>query len=87
MLVLRKDQREWERADSRADIAENGVRDLPAVRPEIDGAHLASASDDRIRKIDLAIELECSCLHGKCTRSRPRLRGLVDDANSHAQTG
>ena len=56
----------------------------PAGHPEIDGGHLPSALDDRVREADLAVQLERACLHGERARGRSRLRRLVDD--SHADT-
>jgi hypothetical protein len=33
--------------------------------PEIDGGHLSTAADDRVREADLLVQLECACLDGE----------------------
>ncbi len=55
VLVLRKDQHVRKRTDTRAHVAEGRARHLLAGRPEIDGSHLPSAGEDRVREADLTV--------------------------------
>jgi hypothetical protein len=84
VLVLGKNQRVRKRAEARAHVAEDGTCRLLAGHPEIRGDHSPSALDDRVSQVDLAVQLESPCLHGKRARRRPRFRRLVDDPHAHA---
>ncbi len=65
VLVLRKDDRIRERAESLAHIAELDVSFFLTRHPEIRCDGLSSALDDCISEPDLIVQLERARLHGE----------------------
>src|SRR5579862_367908 len=86
MLVLWKDDRIREWADTAAHIAKHDVSFFFARHPEIRCDDFSPALDDGVSQIHLTIQFKRARLHRQRARGGPRLLGLVDDSHAHAHT-
>jgi hypothetical protein len=80
VLVLRIDLEEGKGRQSLADAGEGHPRGPGTAGPQVDGRHLEPAGHDRIRQIELAVQLERPGLHRERARGGAGGIGPVDDA-------
>ncbi len=87
VLVLGEDEHVVVGPEAEADLVHIDRGHHLAADPQVQGADLVTAVDHRVGHADLSVELQGPRLHGQGARGGPRVRGLVDDAQLHAEFG
>ena len=86
VLVLREGEHIRKGTQPTPHVAERDATHLSTSDPEIGGGELQSALHDVVGQSNLAIQLECARLNRDRAGRRTRLRDLVDDAHTYAES-